>query len=60
MIVFCIAAYGSGLGEGGEIVFRQPGTEAQYCYKKLKLGTKSQIAFRLLELKLNRITKDDD
>jgi len=23
----------SGLGEGGEIEFRQPGTEAQYCYK---------------------------
>ena len=22
----------SGLGEGGELVFRQPGTEAQYCY----------------------------
>jgi len=22
----------AGLGEGGEIVFRQPGTEAQYCY----------------------------
>ncbi len=23
----------AGLGEGGEIVFRQLGTEAQYCYK---------------------------
>ena len=28
--------------------------------QKLKLRTKSQIAFRLLELKLNRITKDED